>query len=80
MVTAAKQLVEEKEAELKEYKPKDPCLHDFEEFKKTKEFVEWHKEYLASEGSMFGKRIFLAICQILILIFLWIEIVYGERG
>ena len=29
---------------------------------------------------MFGKRIFIFICQLLLLAFLWIEIVYGERG
>ena len=29
---------------------------------------------------MFGKRIFLFLCQMLLLAFLWIEIVYGERG
>ena len=29
---------------------------------------------------MFGKRMFLFICQLLLLGFLWIEIVYGERG
>lgn len=35
---------------------------------------------MAAEESMFGKRIFLFLCQMLLLAFLWIEIVYGERG
>lgn len=55
-------------------------MKDFDEFKETPDFQEWNHEFKEAEESMFGKRIFLLICQVLLLVFLWIEIVYGERG
>ena len=79
-VAQARKLVAEKEQAIEDARRAVPSLQRFKEFQGTLGREEWYHEYLAAEESMFGKRIFLFLCQMLLLAFLWIEIVYGERG
>merc|ERR1719507_573112 len=79
-VTSAQKFVAEKEQAVTGSGVATPSLQEFKEFQETLPREEWYHEYLAAEESMFGKRVFLFLCQMLLLAFLWVEIVYGERG